>query len=360
MGEPATGRPDARHERRLLLVAAATLYALYFAYLTMGLGLDMVVSDVLRYWEKSLEPSVALYDTWWPPGYPLLLALARGLTWNLLPPLAVLSLVAGISYLIAVWTVHAMADERGWPHPSRIALLFAVYPFVGLGASVYPYADSAAIAFLLLALRCFERREWGWFSAHAAMALMVHKATWFLIPPLSLVAFVRHRNARPLLPLAYLPLVLWIVCGAVHYGDPLWFMRWGVDHLIVSRSRLPIGDGLVGPLLSGDWAKMFKGLIVLAVAGLAVVCGVASLRAGIWSGACISFSLVVMALAINQYEIWVVPRFSKVLVVPLGYLLARSRFEAMVLSGRGYAASLVLCLASNLLYGYHLAKFFAK
>jgi hypothetical protein len=70
--------------------------------------------------------------------------------------------------------------------------------------------------------------------------------------------------------------------------------------------------------------------------------------------------MVVMTLVVNEYEIWVVPRFSRVLIVPLGAILSKSPLGPAVLAGRGFAASLALCLATNLMYGYYLTRFFAR
>jgi hypothetical protein len=352
----ATRRPLRQIE---LLAAAGLMYLLFLLYLTMGLDSEMMRGDVLNYWRRSWELS-APYDAWWPPGYPFLIALARTLMLNKLPPLAVMWLVSGVSYLVAIGTVYRTAVELRLRYAFQTALVFAVYPFVGLTESTYPIADITAIALFLLCVLSFERRRWVALVICAAMALMVHKATWFLIPPLMLTAFVRHRESRLLLPLAAVPLFVWIVCGAFYHRDAFWFARWGVEHLITSKSALPICDGILGPFLTGSISKMAKGVLVSATVLLAAVTFVYSYHLRFWSGLSISLSLILMAVVINQYEIWVVIRFSKVLVIPLAYILSQVDFRPAARMSPLFPALFLLCIASNVMFGHHMAALAAR
>jgi len=342
-----------------LLGAAGLMYLLFLLYLTMGLDSEMMRGDVLNYWRRSWELS-APYDAWWPPGYPFVIALARTLTLNKLPPLAVMWLISGVSYLVAIGTVYKTAVELRLRYAFQTALVFAVYPFVGLTESTYPIADITAIALFSLCVLSFERRRWAAFAICAAMAVMVHKATWFLVPPLMLIAFIRHRESRLLLPLAGVPLLVWIVCGAFYHKDALWFLRWGVEHLIASKSALPICDGIVGPFLTGSISKMAKGALVSATVLLALIAFFYSYRLRFWSGLSISLSLILMAVVINQYEIWVVIRFSKVLVIPLAYILSRADFRPTIRMSPLFAALLLLCIASNVVFGHYMAALAAR
>ena len=75
------------HEDRSLarlLWLAGIAYVLYLVYLEVGLGFEMLQLDSLSYWEKSLEWRTP-YDPWWVPGYPLVIAAVRAITFNILP-----------------------------------------------------------------------------------------------------------------------------------------------------------------------------------------------------------------------------------------------------------------------------------
>lgn len=342
-----------------LLVAAGLMYLLFLLYLTTGLDAEMMRGDVLSYWKRSWELSTP-FDPWWPPGYPFLIASVRTVTLNTLPAIAVMWFISGISYLVATGTVYKTAGELRLGHAFQAALVFAAYPFVGLTESVYPIADITAIALFSLCVLSFERRRWVAFAIYAAMAMTVHKATWFLVPPLMFTAFIQHRQSRSLLPLAAVPLFAWIVGGAFYHKDFLWFARWGVEHLIASKSSLPICDGIVGPFLTGSIWKMAKGVLVSITLLLALATLFSSYRLRFWSGVSISFSLILMAVVINQYEIWVVIRFSKVLVIPVAYLLSQAGLLPRVSRNRLFVAFFLSCIASNLMFGHYMTVFAAR
>ncbi len=355
----STARPGvARTTDWRVVAGAAVLFALFLIYLTRVLQFGMLQSDVLNYWKESLRWA-APYSTWWVPGYPLTIALVRAVTFDSLPPLAVMLLITGTFYLVAVKGVYTLAQCVGIPQPSRVAALFAAYPFVGLSYSVYPVADVMATALLVLWLIAYERRQWLRFAVYAACVMMVHKAAWFSVPPLWLFVAIRHKEARAVLPLAVVPLLVWIAAGALHHGDALWFVRWGVDKLVVSRTGLPFADGLIGPFLHGSPAKLLKGLVVLTVASCAVVAGIFAIRQRFWSGVAICLPIVLMSLVINEYEIWAVVRFSRLLVIPVAYMLAHGSWAADRLRGRAvYAVLLAAAVASNFLYGYYLSTMY--
>src|SRR5262249_2512859 len=148
------------------------------------LGFDMFLSDVSIYWKESLQWRTP-FSTWFVPGYSLIIALMRGLTGNILPPIFIMLIISGVSYVIAVRTVYEILQELHSNFSLELALLFSVYPFVGLAYSVYPLADSIATAFLVLCVLAFIQEKWVKFTILAGLALLVHKALWFFIPLLT-------------------------------------------------------------------------------------------------------------------------------------------------------------------------------
>lgn len=339
-------------------VVAAVLYLVFLLYLTVVLQFPLLQSDVLAYWQES-QGLAGLFSTWWVPGYPALLALVRAGTADMLPPLAVMLLTAGTSYVVAVSTVFALATERRLRHPDRVALLFALYPVVGLTYTVWPISDITAVALLLGCLLAFERKRWLLFTVYAACALLMHKAMWFFVPPLLAVALIEHTESRRLVPWALVPLLVWLVAGAIHHGDAFWFARWAVTHLVVSRSTLPVLDGLIGPFVAGGAGKALKGMLIVATITVALATVRVSIRSGFWGGAAIAGAVVVLGLLMNQYEIWVVARFSKVLVIPVAVALEHTTiWRGVVDNRRIYALLLMGCAVSNLGFGYYMAKAF--
>lgn len=341
----------------MLILTAVALYVFYLLYLTVVLQFSMVRSDIVLYWRDSLQ--LPPYNKWWVPGYPMLIALVRTATFETLPPLAVMLLISGASYLVAVGTVRALAMHLRLEHATKIALLFAVFPFVGLTYSVWPIADVTAAALFLLCLLSFERRRWLSFTVYAACALLVHKTMWFFVPSLILVAVIKHRESRLIIPWAVLPLMSWIVAGAIHYQEPLWFVRFSVERLVVSRGTLPVFDGLIGPFLAGGVNKIAKASIILVILASAVASLYGNYRHRHWGAASVAAALILLAVTMNQYQIWVVGRFSRLLVIPVACALAHTTMWNRMLENRWmYAPMVIGCAATNVAFGYYVARFF--
>jgi hypothetical protein len=342
-----------------LIAGAGIMFVLFLLYLTGILNLVMLQSDVLLYWEESLKWATP-YSTWWVPGYPLTVALVRALTFGVLPPTITMVLVTGTFYLVSVRAVYVLARCIELPYPSQVAALFAVYPFVGLTYSVYPVADAMVTALLLLCFIAYERQQWWRLTVYAAFAILVHKSSWFSIPPLLLFVAVRHRSARLVVPFAMVPLLVWIAAGALHYGDVFWFARWSVDKLVVSRHGLPVADGLIGPFLIASPAKVFKGLVVAGVVATAALCAWFSWAQRFWTGVAICLPILAMAFVLNEYEIWAVVRFSRMLVIPAAYaamfLLPPTEFRSRM----AYPVLLVAAVASNFVYGYYVSAVYFR
>jgi len=348
---------DIRSEK-ILLSVAALLYLLFLVYLTVGLHFNLFRSDVLTYWGESLKWKTP-FSTWWVPGYPLLIAAARGITINIVPAIGIMVGISAVAYLIAVSAVYRLAIRNQFHYPFFLGLIFALFPFVGLTYSVYPVADSSAIALLLLAVSNLEKRQWGWFVIFSGASMIVQKVMWFFVPPLMLVAFVKNKESRMLLPYAFLPLLIWMGIGAIYHHDIMWFMRWSYKHLFVSKSSMPILDGLITPLLSNSTAKIGKGILVAIVMVLTLVSAHYNFRHKQWTGVCIALSLFTMIMYVNSYEIWVVVRYSKLLIIPLSFV------DAQFINSQSkiyihLVALLILAtfLASNLAFGFYMARLY--
>jgi hypothetical protein len=155
------------------------------------------------------------------------------------------------------------------------------------------------------------------------------------------------------------PLAAWIVAGALFHGDLLWFVRWGAENLVRSRSSLPVLDGILGSLLSGSPQRMVKGGLALAVLLLAATTLVLSVRRRFAFGILFSLPVAAMAVLINQYEIWAVIRFSRVLVLPLAYFMPAPELTGPLAGRVGWVSlALVAFFLTNVAFGYYMARVF--
>ena len=346
--------------RKNTLLISIGLYAAMYLLLTVGLGFDMFRSDIRSYWNESYHLSEP-FSTWWVPGYPFLIALVRVATGEALPPLMVMLCIQISAFVVGVLSMYDLAKELGSSRPDRWSLLYAVYPFVGLTYSVYPYADSVAIALFTVCLLCYLRRRWVGFAISLACVILVHKAMWFFVAPLAALIFLKHKDTRWYLALAGVPIVVLITAGAFYHGDLLWFMRWSSETLLKSRGHLPVLDGIAGPFLEPTGGKMIKGSVVLGTFAAAAVLLYFSHVRGFWVGAYISLGIVIMGFIVNRYEIWSMVRFSRVLIVPAAFLFSAQRASLPV---RGallrvpFPAWVGISLITNAAFAYYLAKVF--
>jgi hypothetical protein len=167
----------------------------------------MFQSDVVGYWRNSSDWGKLFFSTAWAPGYSLVIAIVRLITWDTLPPLMVMWPISLVFYLASVTVASSLIRELGASHSSWYALVFAVFPFVGLIGAVSPTSGSMAMTFFLLTALAFSREQWLEFGIYATFALFSHKALWFALLPLLAIAFVRHRASR-----LYDSLFCWACC----------------------------------------------------------------------------------------------------------------------------------------------------
>jgi uncharacterized membrane protein (UPF0136 family) len=336
--------------------AATVLCALYVLYLTFFLKFNPFVSDVQVYWKESLQWRQP-FSTWFVPGYPLAIALTRALTLNLLPPVYLMIFLCSLFYVTGVIAVFEMAADLRTQHPVWLSLLFAVFPFVGLTYVGYPIADNMAVATLLLSYLFFIRRKWGYLAICAGIGLITHKATWYFIPLLLILAYMSEKKARKTLPLALLPLLVLVIGGAIYYNDLFWMFRWSVEHLIVSKSTFPVFDGIIGSFMSTSKSRLIRGVVVLSFFIVAIALSYWSWRNRSGLALATSLPIVLMGITVNQYEIWALARFSRVLIVPLLYYLSQNP-AASSFFGRIRIVLFVGSLITNLVFGYYLAQIF--
>lgn len=344
---------DKNQEHFRLITLGVLLYVVFSLWISEGLKFNMNVSDASLCWAESLRWKTP-WNNFWVPGYPLLLAAIRGLTFNMLPPLLLMWLVSFAAYLVSISVVYKFSVYEGFAQPFLLAVLFAIFPFVGLARSVYPTSDISAIALMLLAMYAYRREQWVRFAVFAGGAMFFQKILWFFVPPLLVAAFLRYKDSRIWVPLAFLPITIWAVSGISHYNDVFWFLR---TELLTSKTEFPIFDGIITPFFSGSIPKLAKGLFNASIL-VSVIYGIYyGIIHKLWLPLCTCLSLAIMCVIVNSYEIWAVARYSKLLVIPLGIFFHHSGMDRVRVPKHILAAIAVLSLGTNFAAAYYMSVY---
>ncbi len=174
-----------KRPKLLLSGSAIAIFLLYLLYFVTILQFNMFRSDVLQYWKMSFQWNTP-FNVWWAPGYSLLIALLRAITFNIIPPMALMIGISLTAFLISILSVYRIANENKYHYPGFISLVFVFFPFVGLNFAVFPMADISSIALYLCAIYNLKKSRLIYFIVFSAIALLFHKIMWFFIPPLTI------------------------------------------------------------------------------------------------------------------------------------------------------------------------------
>lgn len=355
----------------LILLTALALSAAGVGGVFRLMRFDVLRSDALGYWQDSLNLA-APFHPYHVPGYPFVVALLRGLTLNLLPPQVVMQVAALMSFAAAVWLVYRILLLSSASPRAALpgGLLFMLWPMVGVTYVLYPVADALALALFLGGVYLHLKGLPGLAALPWAGALFTHKAMWVVVGLCTVVLWLRStRDAgRKLAHLALMvaPLLVYFILGALHHNNPLWMLHSNLGTEVASRSGLPVLDGVLGTLLGGGLKGLVKGGLALLVLLLAVVSTWGPLKKDDPAGAInlgIGLGLLLLAVLLNQYEIWAAVRFGRLLVLPLAALPAVRRVvDAPALNGRRTALLAALgvgLLASQLFYAWYMGVYFS-
>jgi hypothetical protein len=345
------------------------------AFFALILRYDFMRSDVSWYWKNSLSWETP-FDTLHVPGYPLTIALVRGVTLGMLPPVPLMMGINLAAFLLCGLTLHRILRAAGVSgEMSAIGvLLFGLWPFVGLVYAVDPIADIPGMLFFLLGLSALQRLRLSVGALFLGISVVVQKAMWPFVGLTMLADFlwrkeyISRRNLQ-LVALAGFPLAgLWTL-GAVHYHSLAWIFLGSTEMLIVPRSSWMLLNGLLGTILAGGTIAMMKGVSLLSLAALSVFAVYTgfSARSGRdrvrhFYGLAVSCATLVLFVMLNQYEIWAAVRFSRLLVIPLipwafGTLQARGQSLA---PGRLRIVIVVMValFGTQLAYAWYMARVF--
>jgi hypothetical protein len=373
-------------------IAVLVVGALFFWGLSQCMAglwhFDFFISggDVHTYWQESLTWGSQL-NPHHPPGYPLLIAIVRTLSAGLLSALAIMQSLSFLFLMGGAFLCIVLCRREGIPRLGwQAALVFIAWPFVGSLYAVYPQKDSAVLFFLILGLLLALDGRWIPAGAAWGVATWIHPLAWIFVPILLLGPWAvwiwegKHRTSAPgsirlrelaaLTAAAVLPLIgFWIWKTAVT-KDPFSIITTIAGAQVVSRGSLPILDGWIGTLMDGGISGWVKVAILTLVVLLAVYTLVTVLRnratpsngrdlfRRIFSAA-IPVGILVMALLLNQHEIWAVVRFSKILILPL--ILQRDRLFGFVPQrfwGPAFYGLIAAGFATQVAYAWYMTNVF--
>lgn len=358
-------------ERRALLVPVAVAtgaFVLVLLDFAVVLRFDRFRSDVAAYWSDSLAWRTP-YDRLHVPGYPLLLAGVRGITRGAFAPTTVMTAVTFFALLVGVVATYLATRPFASSRVAAVAaVLFALWPLVGITDVAYPIADVPAMTFLMVGLACLVHDR----SVAAAFALgaagVTHKGMW-LASALVVAAYLRTQ-CRPrhrvlvLVAVAAAPLIALWLAGAVHHGSFSWIVSANFEAEGRSGSDLPVFDGLVGSFLFGAGAQKVKALLAAGITALGVAVMVAAIRSRAswkWYATALAAPAALLGVILNQQEIFAVVRFGRLLCFPLA-LLAAPYLDAVRMDRWRLAAgaSVAILLGSQLAFAWYMAReFFA-
>jgi len=249
------------------------------------------------------------------------------------------------------------------------ACLLGLWPFVGLVNAVDPLADVPAMAFLLtglLALQCSRK----WIAAHLfGISLIVHKAMWPFVS-LLVIAYIcknRPRTRRDIVALIILvfPIfTLWLT-GTFYHGSPEWIVSSSASVGADTRATLPILDGIIVTIAQGGVKGVVKGGLIVAftVATLLLLFLSYQVKSSYFHyGIAICAASLFLFIFLTHNEIWAAVRFSRLLVLPLIWLIGdlyRNKLPIW-LNGPIVGCFLLILFFTQFVYSWYMAKVFFK
>jgi hypothetical protein len=341
-----------------VIALSIVCYGLLVLYVHVT-GFNVVTSDFSMYDRWS--------TAWWDfhlrtpshvPLYSMILWAFRTFTFHLLDAATVMHAVAFPFVAGAYLYVHRILRFH-FPTARNIGFtVFGLYPFVGYCVAFAP-ADPLAIFFLVAAAYYSLERKWRLFALCLAAGLISHKAVWPFLGLLAIDSVWRKKCSIFWPLLAGTPLVVFWVWGLCYEHDWLWMMRTNLNGEFVSKSSMPVMDGLFVTLLHPNGiARWFRGWIILPLFLVALGLLLWNLRRlrrpESFFSIALLFPIILFAVLLNQYEIWAVFRFGRVIAIPLAaFLVENERLRRSLERPMFFYLAAVTFLITNFLYAHH-------
>jgi hypothetical protein len=350
----------------LALAAGYVLVALFFS---LYLHYDFMRADVAWYWQDSLKWQTP-FNQYHVPLYPFIIALFRGITLGILPPILLMMGINLAAFLGSAFVIHRIFNiiKVNTKLAAMGILLFGLWPCVGLIYTVDPLSDMPAMFLFLVGLYCLLKERRNVAAVSFGFSMTAHKVMWFFVGAIILFDFIKRREFFSkknivFILITLLPIgILWFA-GAIYYGKLTWLFASSINIENSLQTRYPILDGLIGTFREGGIKGMSKGVLLSGFACISAITIFAILRNSYkkneyWLG----ISIVVMALflLINHYEIWSAMRFGRLLAVPLMIIANYSiKFQTKKwLCSTAAISSIAILFLSQFAYAWYLARIF--
>ncbi len=256
-----------------------------------------------------------------------------------------------VTYAASIALIYVISRNFGTSQvfAALAALLFGLWPFVGLTFTVMPIADSPAFALTFAGLLSLQKSRRPLAAFLLSLALITHKGMWPIVGLITLADFfVRReylswRNAA-YLGIMFLPLgVLWIA-GSFYHNSASWLIDRGIQLYTPAAGGYPILDGLIGSFQKGGLVGLLKGWVVLLLLLLSVSTITVAYKykfMGYEYCLAIGAAVLFMLLFSGAQTIWGPVRFSKILAIPM-ILILNARFKVEQIKKSTFALSLAM------------------
>lgn len=311
----------------ICILSIVLLYFALLAFLTSYLHYNSLISDVASYWQDSLQwqhPFFAAHV----PLYALTIALFRGLTFNILPPLLIMRTIIFFATIFNVVLFFRLIKQSGLEDRWAVTgtLVFMLWPFVGIIDAVDPISDFIMVAFYLAGLVFLMDDKFILSGCMFGLALISHKASWPIIGLTFLLWLVlnwkQHRIAWLFgAILTAFPFILYWISGSLYYHNLLWIVSLDLS----SSASITSGQTLLFSSLAGTFKQAGLNEIVKSILTITIFVSTIVLFLGTllkWNQySKISLPIIItvfLLIALFSYDAqWYTVRFSRLLTLPL-------------------------------------------
>ena len=332
-----------------VVCVTVVLFLIVAFFFTFILRYNLMHSDVLSYWQESISWKNPFHEH--PPLYPLSIALSRAITFNVFNPVVLMMAINLFAFVVCIICIYKISCNAGTNQTfaAFAALLFGLWPFVGLTFTVMPIADSPAFALTLAGLLSLQKSRRPLAAFLFALAIITHKGVWPIIGLITVADFYIRRelfSRRNLsfLVIMLLPLTILWIAGSFYHHSINWLMERSILVNTSIASRYPVLDGLFGSFQKGGFVGLLKGTVVLFLLFTCLGSLMISIKYKFKAYEyCIAIALgiLIMLLFSSAQTIWGPVRYSKFLVIPI-IIILNSLFKDKEIKRSTLSWSLIL------------------
>lgn len=290
---------------------------------------DLFFSDVASYWQDSLDWKTP-FNRFHVPGYALVLAVVRGITFSTFAPVTYMLGINLIAFLLCAFLVYRIIQQNGGNDSIAAfgTLLFGLFPFVGLDFAVFPRADTTATLFFLTGIFLLQRSKRRTAALALGVSMITHKVFWIFSVALLISDFVlkkeyvTRKNFTSLLIMVLPLMTIWIL-GSFHYDSVTWIVDSNLSVELKSRDGIPVLHGLINTLSESDFKHIAKGTLLLffmTITSIAIYINIKIKPNNFHYGNIILVSSLLLFVILNSHELWAAMRFNKLIVIPLAFI----------------------------------------